>query len=63
LLGLLPRELGVAEVTVLSGLAVDGLLKAEVLDDDTGTEVPVLADDLDELLVGFLSGAVCVDEN
>ena len=31
--------------------------------DDTRPEVPVVADDLDELGVGFLASAVCVDED
>ena len=63
LLGLLPRELGSAKVTTGSGSKVLGLLEAEVLDNDTGTEVEVVADDGDELLVGLLTSAVRVDEH
>ncbi len=61
LLGLLPGVLGVAEVTVRSGLEVLGLLEAEGLDDETRAKVEVLADDLDELLIRDLAGAVGVD--
>lgn len=63
LLGLLPRELGSAKVTTSSGSQVLGLLQAEVLDNDTGTQVEVAADDLDELLVRLLTGTVGVDED
>lgn len=49
------------EVAVSSGVTVDGLLEVELLDDDTGSEVPVVADDLNELLVSLLGGAVGVD--
>ncbi len=35
LLGLLPGEVLVGEVTVLSGLEVDGVDEVELLDDDT----------------------------
>lgn len=48
-------------MAVLSGLEVDGLGKIELLDDDTGAEVEVVADDLDELLRGLLGGAVGID--
>lgn len=49
-LGLLPREVLVGEVTVLGGRGVDGLGQVKVLDNDTGTEVEVVPDDLDELV-------------
>ena len=60
---LLPAEVGVAEVAVLGGLAVDGLREAELLDDDTRAEVEVVADDLDELVRGLGGGAVGLDED
>lgn len=61
-LGLLPGEgLVGAEVTVLGGLAVDGAGEVELLDDDTGAQVEVLVDDLDELVRGLVRGAVGVD--
>ena len=31
--------------------------------DDTRTEIPVVANDLDELSVALLASAVCVDED
>ena len=61
LLGLLPGVVWVAEVAVRGGLEVLGPLEPELLDDDTGSEIPVLADDVDELGVGLLAGAVGVD--
>jgi hypothetical protein len=62
LLGLLPSELLVGEVAVLGRLVVDGVGKVELLDDDTGTEVEVLEDNLNKLLRGFLRGTVVLDE-
>jgi hypothetical protein len=62
LLGLLPgKALVGAEVTVLGGLAVDGLGQVKLLDNDTGSEVKVVTDDLDKLLRGLLRGAVRID--
>jgi hypothetical protein len=62
LLRLLPGEALVGtEVSVLGSLEVDGLVQVELTDDDTRSEVEVLADDLDELLRGLLRGAVRVD--
>ena len=63
LLGLLPCVVGVAEVAVRCRATVDRLLQVELLHDDTGPEIPVLADDLDELDVRLLACAVCVDED
>jgi hypothetical protein len=60
-LGLLPGVAGVTEVTVRSGLEVLRLLQVEVPDDNTGPQVPVVTDDLDQLDVGLLSGTVGVD--
>src|SRR5688572_8950616 len=61
LLGLLPRVVGVAEVTVRCSLEVLGLLEAELLDDNAGAEIPVVIDDLDEFSIALLAGAVGVD--
>lgn len=61
-LGLLPGEALVgAKVAVLGRLEVDGLGEVELLDNDTGAEVEVGADDLDELIRVLLRGAVGVD--
>ena len=48
-------------MSVLGSLEVDGLVQVELTNDDTRSEVEVLADDLDELLRGLLRGAVRVD--
>ena len=48
-------------MAVLGGLKVDGLGKVELLDNDTGAEVEVVADDLDKLIGVLLRGAVGVD--
>jgi hypothetical protein len=48
-------------VTVGSGLEVLGPLEAELLDNDTRTEIPIVLDDLDELGIGLLASAVGVD--
>jgi hypothetical protein len=61
-LGLLPAEVLVgAKVAVLGSLEVDGLVEVEGTDDDTGTEVEVLVNDVNELGRGLLGGAVGVD--
>lgn len=62
-LGLLPGEVGVGEVAVLGGLAVDGVDKVELLDNDTGAHVEVGLDDLDELGGALVGGAVGLDED
>ena len=62
LLGLLPGEGLVAEVTVLGSTVVDGVGEVELLDNDTGTEVEVLADDLDKLLGVLVGGTVVLNE-
>ena len=47
------------EMTVRSSLLVDGLLETELLDERTRTEIPVVADDIDELrIVLALRGTV-----
>ena len=62
LLGLLPGEALVGtEVAVLGSLEVDGAVQVELTDNDTGTQVEVLVDDLDKLLRALLRGAVGVD--
>jgi len=61
-LRLLPAEALVgAEVAVLGSLEVDGLGKVELLDNNTGTHVEVVADDLDKFIGVLLGGAVGVD--
>lgn len=62
-LGLLPGEVGVGEVAVLGGLAVDGVDKVELLDNDTGAHVEVGLDDLDELCGALVGGTVGLDED
>lgn len=62
-LGLLPGEALVGtEVTVLGSLEVDGLGQVQLLDNDTGAHVEVVADDLDQLIRGLVGGAVGLDE-
>ena len=65
LLGLFPGEVGVvsAEVAELGGLLVDGSPKIELLDDVARSEVEVLLDNADEVLIGkaFLDSAVRFD--
>lgn len=51
------------EVPVRGRLAVLGLLQVKRLHDDTGPQVEVLEDDVDELLIRLLAGAVRVDED
>lgn len=48
-------------MAVLGSLEVDGLVKVELSDNDTGSEVKVVVDDLDELIRGLGRGAVRVD--
>ena len=48
-------------MAVLGRLEVDGLGEIQLLDDDTGAEVEVVTDDLDELVRVLLRGAVRVD--
>lgn len=62
LLGLLPGEFLVGEVTVLGCLVVDGVGQVELLDNDTGTEVKVLVDNLNKLLRGLFRCAVGLDK-
>ena len=59
---LLPSKVLVGEVTVHGGLAVDGRGEVELLDDDTWSEVEVLADDLDELVRRLAGGTVGLDK-
>lgn len=48
-------------MAVLGRLEVDGLGQIQLLDDDTGAQVEVGADDLDKLVRGLRRGAVGVD--
>jgi hypothetical protein len=50
-------------VTTGSGGEVLGLLEVESLDNDSWAEVPVGADDLDEVRVRLLAGTVGLDED
>ena len=62
LLGLLPGEaLVCTEVAVLGSLEVDGAVKVQLTDNDTGTEVKILVDDGNELIGALLRSAVSVD--
>ena len=49
-------------MTVLGSLGVDGLGKVQVLNNDTRTEIEVVADDLDQLLGGLAGGTVGLNE-
>lgn len=62
LLRLLPGEVGVREVAVLRGLAVDWLDEVELLHDDTWAHIEVLLDDGDQLVGALVGGAVRFDE-
>ena len=57
-LRLLPREVLVGEVAVLSGFLVDRLGKVERLDNDTGAEVEVISDNLNQLFRALGRGAI-----
>jgi len=61
LLDLLPRVGWVAKVTVRSSLEVLGLLQVELLDNNTGPQVPVLLNDGNEFLVALLASAISVN--
>lgn len=63
-LGLLPAEALVStKVTVLGGLEVDGLGQVKFLNNDTGPQVEVVTDDLDELIRALGRGTVGIDVN
>jgi len=62
LLDLLPRELLATKVATGGGLLVDGVPEVELLHDNSGAEVKVVLDDLDELGVALDTSAVGVDE-
>jgi hypothetical protein len=51
------------EMTVRSRSAVDWLLEAELLDDDTRAKIKVGTDDVDNLLVGLLASTVGIDKD
>jgi len=61
LFGFLPVVRRVAEMTIRSGLEVDRLLEVEFPNDNSGPEVPVVGDNLDELFVGLFAGAVGIN--
>lgn len=50
-------------MTVLGGLVVDGLGQVKILHDDTGTEIKVVADDLDQLVGGLGGSTVALNED
>jgi hypothetical protein len=51
------------EVTIGCCLAVDGFLEAELLHDHTWTEIEVVANDINELLISLLSCTIGIDED
>ncbi len=61
--GFLPAEVLVGEVSVLCGLKVDRLGQVELLDNNTGSQIEVLVNDLDKLIGGSVRCAVVVDED
>ena len=61
-LWLLPGEVLVGKVSILGRLVVDRLYEVQVLHDDTGSQVEVGADDLDELVRGLGRGTVSLHE-
>ena len=62
-LGLFPAEFGTTKVTVSGSLLVDGFEQVEFLDDDTRTQVPVVADNLNKLSLGLVRGTVGLNED
>jgi hypothetical protein len=62
LLGLLPSEALVAEVAVLGSSAVDGVDEIELLDNNTGSEIEILVDDVDQFFAALVARSVCLDE-
>lgn len=62
LLGLLPGEALVSEMSVLGGLVVNGVGKVEFLDNDTRAEIEVVEDDLDKLFRGLVRSTVGLNE-
>src|SRR5205823_2495656 len=59
--GLLPRQLRPAEVTVRGRLPIDRTTKPEPLDDGAWPEVDVLADELANRFVGDRSSTECLN--
>ena len=62
-LWLLPGEILTGEVTVLGCLEVDWAGQIELLDDDSGSHVEVLLDDLNQLIGRSGGGTVRLDED
>ena len=50
-------------MTILSGLEVDGTVEAEFADNNTGSEIEVVEDDLDEFRGLLVASVVGVDED
>ena len=61
-LRLFPGEALIREVAVLGGSAIDRVGQVEFLDNDTGSEIEVLVDDLDELGTGLVAGSIGLDK-
>ena len=59
---LLPGKIQVipSEMTVSRGLSVDRAAQIQHSDDAGRTQVEVLTDDLHQLFIGYLTGAVCI---
>jgi len=49
-------------VTILGGLEIDGLCQIEFLDDDAGTHVKVVPDDINEFIGGLARRAIGIDK-
>ncbi len=49
-------------MAILGGLEVDRLREVQLLDDDTGTHVEVLANDFDQLVGAFVGGTIRLDK-
>ena len=62
LLGLLPVEVLVGEMTVLRCLVVDWLNEVELLDNNTRSHIEVCTNNLNKLLGGFVGSAVSLNE-
>ena len=61
-LGLLPSETLVAEMPILGCPAVDRIDEIKLLDNDTGSEIEVLVDDLNQFLAASVASSVCLHE-
>jgi len=62
-LGLLPAEVLVSKMTILSSLEINGLGKVEFFNNDTRPKVEVLVDDCDKLIGGKARRSVAVNKD